>query len=623
MSQSQAVVRTAGADKPTLDYDPQDRHMTVLKNGPGMHLNIAFSAGGVYAEAACRKGAIILGLGPYAASEAIVQLFGDDAKRLEILNELFRLRGHPAAEQIDGIDGTAKLQAPAKPSKAVQKLKKLCGRVLKYTHERELEDTQLLAYKCIVMLTTRYIGLRWLFIENIFPRDPSAIARSWREGSAGGDQEWSFFLDYAAYCIAAPDQITQVVEALNPSRFGCFEGSLCVSEHLANWISNTLAATELSRLVAVGYLAGILELHSFWERRIKEDLHSLSDVLCLIELRLLEDLATDCETRHLEKIQDLVTMDPEGINSDRSKALFPDASKRAERFLPKPKPKDNADIHDQQPLLQSVDGEFSALDELDLYHRSGITVDSVYYHHSPQGISCAVLLNMGFARVGERSTTATWSVTAENWVSDADKDKPTEDITISSSYPTKTEWFEVDEKAENEESSFMPSVSLNAAGNGVELLGGMGKPKRSHHNSPYKIKLDHHMEIHENLLAVLKWRYEDEVGLFDLPGLRFLVVVEKSTDDFDPVWFPFLLNSDWRLRADIHGSDMSAKLKRFFAKEPKHYEKRFQMKGNFHPHLARDILKDAVENPERPSHVGLRVAAKAWAESSQNSQGKG
>lgn len=94
---------------------------------------------------------------------------------------------------------------------------------------------------------------------------------------------------------------------------------------------------------------------------------------------------------------------------------------------------------------------------------------------------------------------------AENWVSDADKDKPTEDITISSSYPTKTEWFEVDEKAENEESSFMPSVSLNAAGNGVELLGGMGKPKRSHHNSPYKIKLDHHMEIHENLLAVLKW----------------------------------------------------------------------------------------------------------------------
>lgn len=135
MSQSQAVVRTAGADKPTLDYDPQDRHMTVLKNGPGMHLNIAFSAGGVYAEAACRKGAILLGLGPYAASEAIVQLFGDDAKRLEILNELFRLRGHPAAEQIDGIDGTAKLQAPAKPSKAVQKLKKLCGRVFKYTHE--------------------------------------------------------------------------------------------------------------------------------------------------------------------------------------------------------------------------------------------------------------------------------------------------------------------------------------------------------------------------------------------------------------------------------------------------------------------------------------------------------
>lgn len=94
--------------------------------------------------------------------------------------------------------------------------------------------------------------------------------------------------------------------------------SACLQYLLINLIFertlSTLAATELSRLVAVGYLAGILELHSFWERRIKEDLHSLSDVLCLIELRLLEDLATDCETRHLEKIQDLVTMDPEGIN---------------------------------------------------------------------------------------------------------------------------------------------------------------------------------------------------------------------------------------------------------------------------------------------------------------------
>lgn len=77
---------------------------------------------------------------------------------------------------------------------------------------------------------------------------------------------------------------------------------------------STLAATELSRLMAARYLAGILELPSFWERRIKVDLHSLSDVLCLIELRLLEDLAIDCETRHLEKIQDLVTLDPEGIN---------------------------------------------------------------------------------------------------------------------------------------------------------------------------------------------------------------------------------------------------------------------------------------------------------------------
>lgn len=87
--------------------------------------------------------------------------------------------------------------------------------------------------------------------------------------------------------------------------------------HIAYLLRNysTLAVTELSRLAAVRYLAGILELPSFWRLRIHNDLHTLADVLCLISIRLIEDLAADCEKRNVVVIDDLIMLDLEGINA--------------------------------------------------------------------------------------------------------------------------------------------------------------------------------------------------------------------------------------------------------------------------------------------------------------------
>lgn len=78
---------------------------------------------------------------------------------------------------------------------------------------------------------------------------------------------------------------------------------------------STLATTEMSRLVAVRYLAGIVELRTFWEYRMDNDLHSLSDVLFSVSIRLLEDLAADCDTHHAAYHSDLLALDLEGINA--------------------------------------------------------------------------------------------------------------------------------------------------------------------------------------------------------------------------------------------------------------------------------------------------------------------
>ncbi|KZP06248.1 hypothetical protein FIBSPDRAFT_876697, partial [Athelia psychrophila] len=53
-------------------------------------------------------------------------------------------------------------------------------------------------------------------------------------------------------------------EGINEN-FGCFEEAQCVSERLSHWISSTIMVKDESRCIAVRYLAGILELPSFWD----------------------------------------------------------------------------------------------------------------------------------------------------------------------------------------------------------------------------------------------------------------------------------------------------------------------------------------------------------------------
>ncbi|KZP18734.1 hypothetical protein FIBSPDRAFT_933308 [Athelia psychrophila] len=313
---SSRTTAPAPLDSALIFQNASDRDYRTIANGPGMHLNLAFNAGAPYVEAVFRQCAKLLGLGPAAASETVEAFFGDGAIRLAKLDDLYARRsGEQLAANAD--PKTAK-----SISKAAAKLKKLCAGVLKYTDGSQLPETRLSAFKSIVTLTTRYIGLRALFIELLVPKSIQKpmredIARFWRSSGQSGDQEWEFFLDYAAYCLAAPDAITSVVD--------------------------TLATTELSRLIALRYLAGILEMHVFWENRLKTDFQSLLPMLCALSIRLLQDLAVESDARGAIFVGDLVTLDPEGIHrmiyavmgrlpDERSKVLFPQASREAEKL---------------------------------------------------------------------------------------------------------------------------------------------------------------------------------------------------------------------------------------------------------------------------------------------------
>lgn len=218
-----------------------------------MHLNLLFTAGGEYVEKASIKVAQLLGLGPTAVAEAIEACFGDETTRLERLDELYI--SHQSSKS-----DAKKPKLSLGISKTDQKLHKLCGQILNYTDRyvfilalmklstinpisisSALPPTQTLAFRCIVSLTTRYIGLRHFFLKHLAKKcthlSQTNICEMWRNENVGGDKEWNFFLEYAAYCISGPDDITGTVEAMKPSDFGSLDGGLCISNRLANSIT--------------------------------------------------------------------------------------------------------------------------------------------------------------------------------------------------------------------------------------------------------------------------------------------------------------------------------------------------------------------------------------------------
>lgn len=77
---------------------------------------------------------------------------------------------------------------------------------------------------------------------------------------------------------------------------------------------STQSASDQSRLAAVRHLGGILELPTFWEHRIANDLQSLSNDLFLLSIHLLEDLGVEETGRRPVRTTDLLALDPEGIN---------------------------------------------------------------------------------------------------------------------------------------------------------------------------------------------------------------------------------------------------------------------------------------------------------------------
>ncbi|KAJ7135699.1 hypothetical protein C8R44DRAFT_388115 [Mycena epipterygia] len=233
------VWRSAGGHDQCVPFSPP--------HGTGSTLYRVYSSMGILAKRHVNKAAHTLGLGPQAMVDRIQAFFGDGLERETCLNESQSFRS--------------------------QALEKKYLRLMKYALPSESFSTQLQAWKGIVMLTTRYPGLRHIFLKckhvrMVGPSRDSIIAL-WNHSGDRPDRN-AHELDFqssAATCVADEDIAGILEQRLCP--LWCLDET---NDQTINVIERLLVASDsegvssFSCHVSVRYLGGILELPSFWHQ---------------------------------------------------------------------------------------------------------------------------------------------------------------------------------------------------------------------------------------------------------------------------------------------------------------------------------------------------------------------
>ncbi|RDB21537.1 High osmolarity signaling protein SHO1 [Hypsizygus marmoreus] len=211
--------------------------------GPGRLLNDAYLAGGKFIANKVNAVAHQSGHGPDAVTMSIDKYFELQGPKLDIIHDLRK-----------GVSS---------------ELEKLCNKLTNYALPAETMATQIKAFRSITTLTTRFPGIRCVFL--CCPKlgktgtSTSSVIRLWKghKESTGG-LEWKYLLELAASCICDEDRIGKVLESSLVEHLGrtlILSGRYSVIEQL---IVISESSDTYSSTIAIRYLGTILELPTFW-----------------------------------------------------------------------------------------------------------------------------------------------------------------------------------------------------------------------------------------------------------------------------------------------------------------------------------------------------------------------
>ncbi|KAJ7803131.1 hypothetical protein B0H14DRAFT_2463894 [Mycena olivaceomarginata] len=222
---------------------------------------------------------------PTRYKSLIEEFFGDNDHRQKALDELYYNQ--------NGFSSRCK------------SLQRYCDLLLQLARSRSTTvDTQLIAFKVLVTVITRYPGIRRMFQTHKDLKKASAkdllFNSLWTRPDQSCGDEWNFYRGFAVFCISET-ALTRLMEAEPPSMLSRVDldgtlNNVPIEELLGH--AKDGPHFEPPRICAIQYLAGVFELPNFWKRfppHNSLDCNRPSDVLSALcdTIHLLLDDTTD------------------------------------------------------------------------------------------------------------------------------------------------------------------------------------------------------------------------------------------------------------------------------------------------------------------------------------------
>ncbi|KDR66881.1 hypothetical protein GALMADRAFT_1135259 [Galerina marginata CBS 339.88] len=215
--------------------------------GPGRILDEAFLLAGKSLGNAVNHLAHRLGSGPIATTKRIQTALGSQPNK--ILDALDRLNHY-----LNGSSGV--------DTQNVHILTTGFEKLMEYALPKETFSSQLQALNSIVMLATRYPGLRRLFAQSCHtPLTQKSLFASWRRigESCDSNPQFVFYQKFAAFCLIDNHLVREVEDTL-PSQLG---GVGAINNAIETLLAR-IDGSDLESRAALRYLGGILELPVYW-----------------------------------------------------------------------------------------------------------------------------------------------------------------------------------------------------------------------------------------------------------------------------------------------------------------------------------------------------------------------
>ncbi|KAF7351987.1 hypothetical protein MVEN_01160900 [Mycena venus] len=270
-----------------------ERWAVILGGVPGRTLAEVYSTVGQALGTRTNRMAHRLGLGPEVVAQKIALFFSTGTER--------------------------ELQLAALRNEIPVKLERDSSRLMGYAFPTQSPKTQRQAFEKIVTLTTRFPGLRFVFLRSKWmqgvPTLKDSIAALWDHPDGPLDPEWSFWRTFAATCLSETSIAVMLEETPVSQLATCLKdnGGLSLIERLL--IAHgceTGADFTFSNALCIRYLGGILELPGFW-LNIRIVHSEVARKLCLGMVRILKDIGVDIFPSD-ESLRSESSFDYEGVD---------------------------------------------------------------------------------------------------------------------------------------------------------------------------------------------------------------------------------------------------------------------------------------------------------------------